>query len=127
MVHRSCLPIQSNGLKQKLVLRSALHLNGDVIPGIAIGIARYSSRKPRLILIVPDVPFVPARDATFMSPDKRLATDELIDIEFNRLGCGQIGYIEVNIVGEIMQIGNDRVVWIRHSLGRKISDEMVIP
>jgi hypothetical protein len=62
-----------------------------------------------------------------MSPDKRLATDELIDIEFNRLGCGQIGYIEVNIVGEIMQIGNDRVVWIRHSLGRKISDEMVIP
>jgi len=40
-----------------------------------------------------------------VSPDERLTIDELVDIELERLGCADIGRVEIDVVGEIVDIG----------------------
>src|SRR5260370_89218 len=82
---------------------------------------------PLLSLIVPNVPLISSDNAAFMPPDERLAIDELIDIEFQRLGDADIGRVEIDVVGEIVDIGNYGMTGIGETLRRKITDQMIVP
>src|SRR5207244_8337643 len=64
---------------------------------------------------IPSVPFVTAGNAAFMSPDERLSTDKLIDVELQRLGLLQIGSVEIHVVREIVVVTNR--LWIRQPAG----------
>src|SRR5436853_7517831 len=83
-----------------MIVGRALHLDGQVIPGIVVGIAGDAGGMPLLSLVVPDVPLMAAGDTTFVSPDEGLAVHELIDIELESLGGGDISDVEVDVLSE---------------------------
>src|SRR5260370_36542361 len=85
IIQRRGLAVQRNRLKQKVIGRGPLHLDDQVVPGVVHGITWNASRMPLLSLIVPNVPLISSDNAAFVSPDERLAINELIDIESQRL------------------------------------------
>src|SRR5215472_2012762 len=110
-----------------MVVGSSLHLDDEMVPRIADRIARYPGGVPLLPRVIPDVPFMTAGDPALMAPDERLAADELIDIELEGLRDTQIGTIEINLVGEVVDIRNDRAIRIRQPLRRKVSNQVIVP
>src|SRR5579864_7773097 len=116
IVQRCSLTVQRDRLKQKMIVRCSLRLNDKVVPRIVHGIARYPGGMPLLAWIIPDVPFIPSGDAAFVSPDEGLTIDELIDIELQRLRSTYIGRVEIDVVGEVMDVGNDGVIRIGQTL-----------
>ena len=87
-----------------------------MVPRIVYGITGNSGRMPFLPWIVPDVPFIPSDNPAFMPPDEGLAIDELIDIELQRLGDAQIRRVELDVVGEIVEIGSNGMTGIVQTL-----------
>ena len=77
--------IQRNGLVEQLIACSALNLNRQMVPRIVNRIARNASWNPVGGDVVPDVPFVAACNAAFVTPDKADVIEKLIDVEFNCL------------------------------------------
>ena len=77
--------VESDRLVEQLIAGGALHLNCQMVPGIRIGIARDTGGNPATIEVIPDVPFVAACDAAFVTPDEAHAIEELIHIELHRL------------------------------------------
>ncbi len=116
LVENVGLPVQSDGLKEQLVIGCAQHVNGNVIPCFVVGIARHAGWNPVLGDVVPDIPLMSAGDSAFVAPNEAHSVEELIDVEFQRLREGKIAPVEVDVVGEIMKIGNDRVIPIEHAL-----------
>lgn len=108
-------------------IRSALHLNGHVVPLIVERIAGHSGGIPFLTGVVPSVPFVPARNPALMSPDIGLAVDELIDVELKRLRGANVAGEKVYVVHKVVRVGVDAVVAVRPTLGREVPDQMVVP
>src|SRR6266496_1816779 len=98
-----------------------------MIPGVALGIAWYSAGHPMLLLIIPCIPFVAAGDAALMTPNIRLAADELVDIELHRLRDAGISHPEVNVIGEVMQVRNDGLVGVFQSLRGHAANQMHVP
>ena len=92
-------------------------MDRQVIPGIIHGIAGRAARHPFLVDVVPNIPFITARNSAFMSPDERLTIHELVDIKFKRLGDARILHIEIYFVGEAVKIGKDRLAGIGQVLG----------
>src|ERR1700756_4178411 len=97
-----------------------------MIPRVAVWIARYASRGPFRIQVVPDIPLVSARDAALMSPDESQVAEELVHVELQRLRQRQIVSIEIDVIRKGMQRRNKRAVRVRHSLRRESPDQMVI-
>jgi len=56
------LSVERDRLIQQLIIRCPLHLDRDMIPCIAVGIARDPRRDPFRILVVPDIPLISARN-----------------------------------------------------------------
>src|SRR6266481_3243003 len=110
-----------------MVVRRTLHLDDEMVPRIVHRIAGHTRRNPFLTWIVPDVPFVSSHNPAFMSPDERLAIDELIDIELQRLGGTDIGRIERNVVSKVVHVGNNRAIGIGKTLRGKITDQVIVP
>src|SRR4029077_3391125 len=98
-----------------------------MVPRVVYRIAGNAGREPFLPLIVPNIPFVPARNAAFMSPDKGLAVDKLVDVELQRLRNAYVGCIEVDVVREIANVWYDRTTGIGETLRREISDQVLVP
>src|ERR1700733_12468154 len=98
-----------------------------MVPRVVHGITGNSGRMPFLTLIIPDVPFVPSGDTAFVPPDVRLAVNELIDVELERLRHAEIGYVEIHVVGKIVDIRNKGVIGIGKTLRGKITDQVIVP
>src|SRR5215470_15039870 len=94
-----------------------------MVPGVALGLAWNSTFHPVHTAVTPRVPFVTAGDPAFMSPDERLSTDKLIDIELQRLGLLQIGSVKIHVVREIVVVTNR--LWIRQSAGEFLVPENI--
>jgi hypothetical protein len=59
--------IEHDRLINQIVIRSSLHLDRQMIPGIVVRVAGNSRRHPARILVIPNIPFVPARDPAFVT------------------------------------------------------------
>src|SRR5438445_5601667 len=127
VVESGGLTVEDNGLEQQMIVGCALHLDGQVIPGIIVGIAGDAGGMPLLSLVIPDVPLMAAGDTTFVSPDEGLAVHELIDIELESLGGGDISAVEVDVVSEIVGVGVNFLIHVGEAVGRKITDEVIVP
>lgn len=108
-------------------VRSSLDLNDQMVPLIVERLARHSRRMPLLPGIIPNVPFVAAGNAAFVSPNVGFAVDELIDIELKGLGSADVVAEEIYIVDKVVRPGVDAVIGIRYSLRRERPDQVVIP
>ena len=80
-----------------------------------------------LVDVVPDVPLVSTCNPALVTPDKPFGSNELVDVEFQCLRQGNVLCKEVYFVHKIVQFGNEGVVAVRHSLRRKISDDVIVP
>src|SRR5262249_33452752 len=61
---QSCrLAIEADGVEQQLASGRPLHIQGQVVPGIADRITRYAAWNPVLCGVVPRVPFMAPRNA----------------------------------------------------------------
>src|SRR5215831_19543352 len=98
-----------------------------MVPLILQRVAGDASSYPFHVDVIPDVPLVPAFYAALMTPRKSHAVEELVNVELERLRHSQIASIKVDVVGEVVQRWNQRVIGIGQPLRRKISDQMVIP
>src|SRR5690242_2436298 len=94
-----------------------------MIPRIALGIARNAALHPVHADVIPGVPFVTGGNTALMSPDKRLSSDKLINVEFQRLGLLQIGSVEIHVVREIVVVTNR--LWVRQSASEFLVPENV--
>jgi hypothetical protein len=77
--------VEVDGLEQEPIVRSSLHPNGRMVPGIAQRMAGNAGRNPGGVQIVPNVPLVPPRDPALSSPDEAHAVEILINIELECL------------------------------------------
>src|SRR6266542_502704 len=116
MVQGRGVAIQGNGLVQQLIVRCALNTDDQVVPGAAHRVARNSGRNPLVMDVVIDIPLVPTGDTALMSPNEGVTTGELIDIEFKPLGDTWVADPEVNLIGEIVERGNQRVAVVGQTL-----------
>src|SRR3954464_616043 len=98
-----------------------------MIPCPADRIAGHSGRHPLVIYVVIDVPLVPASNPALMSPNVGFSASELINIELQRLRHTRIFHPEVNVIGEIVKGGIQRLFCVREALRGKAADEMVVP
>src|SRR5579862_2798528 len=104
------LAVKGNGLIQQLVVRSSLHLDCEMVPRIVVRMAGYAGRSPVRRLVIPYVPFIPARDPTLMTPNEPHAAEELVHVKLQRLRKPQVASEEVDVIGEIMKRGHHRMV-----------------
>ena len=102
-------------------------MNGQMIPLVVLWPAANPCRMPFLFWIVPNVPLISASDPALVSPNVRLAVQELIDIELQGLRGVQVFGEEINVVHKIVRIGINAIVTVRHSLRRELADQVVIP
>jgi len=122
--------IQGDGFEKQTIVRGPLHLDDEVIPSIALGIAGNTSRDPLRVYVVVDVPFVATRDAAFVAPNEafaELAPHELVDIEFQCLRGRQLRSVEIRLVDEIVGVIRERVVCVGKILTGERSHQMVVP
>src|SRR5712691_7351259 len=98
-----------------------------MVPGIVHRIAGHTCRNPFLTWIVPDVPLVSSNNPAFVAPNERLAIDELIDIELQRLGGADIGSKKIDVIGKVVDVGNNCVTSIGKTLRGKITDQVIVP
>src|SRR4051812_31261559 len=68
-VQRRSLAVQRDGFEQQMIIRGALHVDGQVVPGIANRIAGNAALYPVFARIVPSVPLMATSDPAFMSPN----------------------------------------------------------
>src|SRR5258708_4543389 len=120
-------PVQSDGLIQQIVVRCPLYVDRQMIPGVALRLARNTGGRPLLVLVVVDVPFVPARNTTFVAKDETLVVKELVDVKLQSLRKSQIISIKVNVVGEVMQSGDQRMLRVGHALRGGRANQEVVP
>src|SRR5215813_9810093 len=120
---KSCrLAIQRNCVEEKFASGGALNLKGQMVPGIADWVARDASWDPVFLLIIPSVPLISPKNPAFMTPYIRLAADELVDIKLKRLRVVNISYPEVNVVGEVVQVGDDGLICVFKALRGHAAD-----
>src|ERR1700688_389759 len=77
--------VQRDRLVQQFVGRGPLSMDGQVVPGIIVRIARNAGGNPMLVNVVPDIPLVAASNSTLLTPDESQSIKELIEIELDRL------------------------------------------
>ena len=73
-----------------------------MVPRLVHGIAGNPGGMPGLACIVPDVPLMASRNPAFVSPDKGLAIDELVDVKLQRLRNGYVVAVKVDVINEIV-------------------------
>ena len=126
-IQRRRVAIEGNRFEQQVAVRSALYIDGQVVPRIALGVAWDPARHPFLRLIRPGVPLISTVNAAFVAPDIGLTTDKLVDVELKCLRVAGVSYPEVNVIGEVVQRRHQGLAEIGKPLRREIADQMVVP
>lgn len=97
-----------------------------MIPSVD-GVASDAGRVPMMSGIIPDIPLMAAGNAALMSPDERMTTEELIDVEFQSLRESYVVGEEVDVISEIVDVGNDGVIEVRQTLRREVANQVIVP
>ena len=121
------LPIESDGFEEQTAARRPLDLEHNMIPAIIVRVAGNSGRHPLLVHVVISIPLVPAGNAALVTPDERLPTNKLVDVEFQSLRVSETLGIKIRFVHKVVQLGNQGVVTVGDALRRKISDDVIVP
>ena len=121
------LSVERDGLKKQLVPGSSLHLKGQVVPGIAVGMAGNPGWNPGSMHIVPNIPLIAASYSAFMSPDEALTVEKLVDVKFHSLGKINVVCPEINVIREVVQRWNNSMVFIQHALRGSVADQVIVP
>src|SRR5689334_20970847 len=98
--------VQSDRLVQQIVVRGALHLDGQMIPGVVYRVAGDAAADPLVVSVVPDIPLMAAGDAALVSPNEAPRLKECADVKFQNLGQRQVTGKEVNVVDEVLEARN---------------------
>ena len=124
-VNRSRLSVECYRLVQERIVGLALHLKGDVVPGIIYRIAWNAGRDPMRVDVVPDVPRVFAEIVALVPEYQSQAIEVHADVEFKNLHQAEIRGIEVGVVGKIVQGWNQLVIIVRQALRRIRADQRI--
>src|SRR6266404_2401610 len=89
--------------------------------------ASHSGGTPLLTGVVPNVPFVSARDSAFVPPNIRFAIHKLIDIELKRLRGADVIAKKIYVIDKVVRLGVDAIVAVRHPSRREVPDQVIIP
>src|SRR5215813_9237645 len=98
-----------------------------MIPGVIVGITRNTRGNPRIIDIVPDIPFMSARHAALGAPNEAHPIEVLVNVEFEDLRNRQARGEKVCVVREIMNRWNQNVIDVWQPLGRVLADYRIRP
>src|SRR5579872_6279555 len=109
-----------------MIVGSALHLDGQVIPCAAFRITGNTCGHPRAFLIIENVPLISVGDSALMAVDETHAVEELIDIELQTFGGAKIIAVEIHVVSEIVESWNQTLVSVERALRGKRSDQRVV-
>ena len=126
-VEISRVAVLGDGFEQQMTVRGALHLDRQMVPSVALRVARNTARNPLLLPVVPRVPLMTTGYAALMAPNVRLPAHELIDVELERLRIIGIVDPEVDVVGKVVEGRNQRFAEIWKTLRRKVSDQVIVP
>src|ERR1700676_3647389 len=110
-----------------MIIGGSLHVNCQMVPCIADGIARSAARNPILAGIAPGIPLMASSNSAFMSPDEGFSIHKLVDIELQRLRYLDVRNPEIHIVGEIVKAWREGLAGIRKPLRREVSNQMIVP
>src|SRR5438105_13049074 len=110
-----------------MAIRSALRLDGEMVPCLIVGIAGNARGMPLLPLVVPDIPLMPPGNSALMPPDIRLTIHELVDVKLQRLRGGNVVTVEVHVVNEVVRGRSNFVIAVPLALRREVADQVVIP
>src|ERR1700689_1574201 len=110
-----------------MVIRGALHLKRQMVPGVSVEQTWHAGRDPARILAVPHVPRVSGIDAAFVSEDESHAIEELVDIELDRLGWAEVAREEIHVIREGVKRRHQSSITVEGALRRKWTDQMVVP
>ena len=127
MVNSRGLAVETNSFEKQLIGRSSLHDNREMVPRYADRVARHSSRHPLMVDIIVDVPLMAASNPALMAPNVGFPAGELVNVELQTLRNTGIFHPEVNVVGEIVKAGIQRVFCVCKALRGKAADEVVVP
>ena len=75
-----------------------------MVPGVVLRIAGDPGGYPFLIHIVVNVPLMASGNAALVSPNKSLPLCELINIELDGLGIGNVLGVEINVIDEVVSV-----------------------
>ena len=113
-VQSRSLAVQRNGFEQQMIIRGALHVDGQVVPGIADRIAGNTALYPVFARIVPSVPLMATSDPAFMTPNVGFAANELVDIELEGLRVVDFSDPEINVISKVMERWHEGLAEIRN-------------
>src|SRR5207302_11401029 len=68
-----------------------------------------------------------AGNSALMAPYVAVAIEELVDIKFKRLRGLHIVHVKVDVISEVVQRGNKRVLTVGQSLRGKVPNQVVVP
>ena len=112
------LTIERDRLVRHVVIRSTLHFDRDVIPGVAVWVTGNSRLHPFRVLVITNVPLIPGGNAAFVAKNKSHSAEELVNVELERLRGAEVVDIKIDIVGEVVHRWNQAAVAVERSLRR---------
>ena len=121
------LAIQRDGFVRFVIVGRAMHLQGYMVPRVALGMARNARRYPMRVLAIPDSPLIAGGDAALVAEDQAHPVKELVDVEFQGFRESQIVPVEIHVVSEIVQAAGHRAIAVGHPLRGQRTDEVVVP
>src|SRR6202011_1400267 len=98
-----------------------------MVPRIVKRFAGSLGGDPSTIDVVPNPPDLAVDHLALRAEHEAEAIEELTDVELNIFGELQVGAVEVGIVGQIMNRGNDGVAGVRQALRGTVADQVVVP
>src|SRR5690348_13596229 len=121
------IAIQSNGFKQQVTIGGTLYLDREMVPCVALRIAGDPTGHPMLAAVAPGIPLMATVDAALVAPDVGLPTDELVDIEFQRLRVAGVSDPEIHVISEIVERRNQGLAEVRQPLRGEVADQVIVP
>src|SRR5260370_36904560 len=97
-----------------------------MVPCAAQRMARASGWDPLASNVVVDIPRVAACESALMPPNEGVPADELVDVELKRLGDTCIGDPEINVIGEVVECGYERMAGVGQPLRTKIPHHVIV-
>jgi hypothetical protein len=73
--------VQGDGLVEKLIVRSSLDLQRQMIPSITDRVAGKASMDPVFVDVVPDIPLMTTSEIALMTVGESFSVEELVDVE----------------------------------------------
>ena len=106
------VPFHRNRSVDHAVTGAALKLKRDVVPAVD-QIAGHGRRRPLLRHVVRHIPPAAIQMIALSAEEHADSIDVHTDIEFEHSSDREVRHIEVRVIGEVMQAGDQGVTYVR--------------